>query len=291
MGYSVVGARAEGEMDTHRIENWQTFVASAAQWTKGGPNGANIFRGQAEEDWALCPSLTRLLNERGLALDQAVATERRILEEFQNRYHGRDDHCAQLRKSDLLSWWEMMQHYSVPTRLLDWATSPYAALYFSVSTSMDRDGALFIMDAGHLQWIQVTRARDPEDTPNLKAFQELNKSVNGEPFEKSMVIISSPTPTTRMLAQHSSFTISTELLESHDVTGDDITFGRCVNRAETNPSLFDKFVVPKELKSEFTERLGREGFTQDILFPDSRLMDREGEAFLERIRNIFEECA
>lgn len=278
-------------MDTHRLEDWQTFVSSAARWTEDGPNGPTIFRGQADECWGLCPSLTGELNERGCALDRGVTIEHRILEEFQNCYQGRDDHCAHLKRTDLLSWWETMQHYSVPTRLLDWTKSPYAALYFSVSASVDRDGALFVMDAGHLQWIQATRARDPEETPNLAAFQELTKSVNGKPYEKSMVVISSPTPTIRMSAQHSSFTISTELLESHDVTGDDITFGRCINRSDTNPSLFDKFVVPKELKSEFTERLSREGFTQDALFPDSRVMDRESEAFLGKIQRIFEECA
>jgi len=218
-----------------------------------------------------------------------MTIERRILERFQGCYQGRDDYCAQLKKTDLLSWWETMQHYSVPTRLLDWTKSPYAALYFTVSASVDKNGALFIMDAGHLQWIQATRARDPEGAPNLAAFQELDKSVNGDPYEKSMGVISSPIPNARMLAQHSSFTISTELLESHDVTGDEIVFGRCINRDETNPSLFDKFVVPKELKGEFTERLSREKITQEAIFPDSRVMDKESQAFLAGIRDILDE--
>ena len=182
-----------------------------------------------------------------------------------------------------------MQHHAVPTRLLDWTTWPHAALYFAVSDLPDKNGALFVMDAGHLQWIQNIRARDPEDDPNRTAFQELNKSVLGKPYEKSMVVISSPAPTARMSAQQSSFTIWTEILEPHDVTGDDITFGRCLNRADTKRSLFDVFVVRSDLKKEFIERLEKEGIHEECLFPDSRIMDKDSMSFLREVETILDE--
>ncbi|MCP4611471.1 MAG: FRG domain-containing protein [Planctomycetes bacterium] len=275
-------------MKIHTIESWESFVASAEQWTKEGPNGPNIFRGQADEDWKLSPSLTRVLNQRGYTPQTAKLTEDRILKDFQNRYQARDEHCRTLNTTDLLSWWEVMQHHFVPTRLLDWTKSPHAALYFAVSSLPDKNGSLFIMDAGYLQWIQSTRARDPDDKPNWAAFQELNKSVHGNLYKKSMVIISSPTPTDRMSAQHSSFTISTEILESHDVTGDDITFGRCINRTDAELSLFDKFVVSSDLKKEFTERLEWEGFHRESMFPDSRIMDEGIESFLGEVKTILD---
>jgi len=34
----------------------------------------------------------------------------------------------------MLEWLSVMQHYGVPTRLLDFTTSPYAALYFGLET-------------------------------------------------------------------------------------------------------------------------------------------------------------
>ncbi len=34
----------------------------------------------------------------------------------------------------MLEWLAVMQHYGVPTRLLDFTTSPYAALYFGLET-------------------------------------------------------------------------------------------------------------------------------------------------------------
>jgi hypothetical protein len=183
----------------------------------------------------------------------------------------------------------MMQHHSVPTRLLDWTKSPYAALYFAVAGLPDENGAFYIMDAGHLQWIQSTRAQDPDEQPNWHAFGELNKSVHAEPYEESTVIISSPTRTARMAAQHSSFTLSTEILESHNVTADNITFGKCINRADTEPTLFCKYLIPNGLKSALMDKLQKKGVCQEQLFPDSRIMDHESESFLKEVAKILDD--
>ena len=276
-------------MILRRIESWEQFVTSAKKWTEKGPNGPNIFRGQSDESWSLIPSLTRRFEKKGYDYKKAHKVEGIILHEFQSRYSDIDGHCKILKKTDALSWWEVMQHHSVPTRLLDWSKSPHASLFFAASGPPEKNGAFYIMDAGHLQWIQTTRAKDPKDKPNWKAFQELNKSVNGSSYEKSMVVITAPFPTSRMNAQQSSFTLSTEILESHDITGDDITFGHCANRVETNPSIFYKFIVPSTLKSELLEKLKERGFTQDALFPDSRIMDDDSEEFLKIIEQIIEE--
>src|SRR5215212_6895776 len=39
-----------------------------------------------------------------------------------------------------------MQHYRVPTRLLDWSESPLVGLYFAVTEHPEKDGSLWCLD-------------------------------------------------------------------------------------------------------------------------------------------------
>jgi len=270
------------------IDSWQRFEELSKEWTADGPYGPNIYRGQSDASWELVPSFTRLCNEHGFDKKSAMRVENELISEFQQRYRNKDEFCEFLKINDLLPWWEIMQHHSAPTRLLDWSKSPHAALYFAVSSSMGLDGAIYVMDAGHLQWIQSVRANDPEDKPNLAAFQELNKSVNGQPYKKSMVIISSPSPTDRMLVQKSSFSLSTEILESHDVTGDEIVFNKVINHNSSEHSIFYKFQVPNKAKHALLKELEKMGYTGSSLFPDERIMDKNAEDFRNKANEIIQ---
>ena len=270
------------------IDSWQRFEELSNRWTAEGPYGPNKYRGQSDASWELVPSLARICNENGFDTKTAMLVENELLIEFQKRYRIKDDFCESLRINDLLSWWEIMQHHSAPTRLLDWSKSPHAALYFAVSSSKDLDGAIYVMDAGHLQWIQSVRVRDPAEKPNWKAFQELNKSVNGHPYIKSMVIISSPIQTERMLAQQSSFSISTEILESHDATGDEIVFDKVINYDSAKHSIFYKFQVPAKAKQVLLIELEKMAYTNSSIFPDERIMDKNSEDYRNKANEIIE---
>src|ERR1051326_1017608 len=47
-------------------------------------------------------------------------------------------------------WLCLMQHYSLPTRLLDWSESILPALYFAAREDTDEDGALIVLNAKRL---------------------------------------------------------------------------------------------------------------------------------------------
>jgi hypothetical protein len=95
------------------------------------------YRGQRCASWGLSPKFYRAEYED--------AFEEEIRQEFQSR-------AIQLIQGRLpitdYDWYFLMQHYGVPTRLLDWTDNPLAGLYFAVAESRkDKcDAAVWILD-------------------------------------------------------------------------------------------------------------------------------------------------
>lgn len=83
-----------------------------------------FFRGQADVSWSLTPKVLREkdYNEKELVLDF---------------YHYGPLHSFNYDlDNDRLSLLTDMQHYEVPTRLLDWSLSPLSSLYFAVEKTI-----------------------------------------------------------------------------------------------------------------------------------------------------------
>jgi hypothetical protein len=55
-----------------------------------------------------------------------------------------------LERDDVSEWLPIMQHYGLPTRLLDWTTNLLVGLYFCCSRRKEEDGALFAFNPSML---------------------------------------------------------------------------------------------------------------------------------------------
>ena len=88
-----------------------------------------VFRGQSDAAWGLQSTLERTLGGTWNA-QSARKFEDYSLDVFKSKYHIYSG-TEHLPKSKL-SWLSVMQHYGVPTRLIDFTTSPYIALYFAL---------------------------------------------------------------------------------------------------------------------------------------------------------------
>lgn len=105
-----------------------------------------LFRGQADAAWHLQSSLERVVGEEWSA-EKARRFEDFSLKYFCSKFHLYDR--ENIQPSSKLGWLSIMQHYGVPTRLLDFTESPYVALYFALEASapsQQRDLALYAVD-------------------------------------------------------------------------------------------------------------------------------------------------
>jgi hypothetical protein len=109
------------------IRNWDEFQTHLQSY-RGDHRYKWCFRGQANSNWPLVPGLERLvLNRRRENLRNV---ERVLLDRFKRQAHHYLPKTPE--ESAVIEWYALMQHWGVPTRLLDFTLSPYVALFFAL---------------------------------------------------------------------------------------------------------------------------------------------------------------
>lgn len=91
------------------------------------------FRGQPDYSYKLEPGIFR----------DDKYNEAEMYEEFIRRY---PDHSSSHK--NIFEWLTLMQHYGLPTRLLDWSTNLLVALFFCCNENQNGDGAVFAFNPG-----------------------------------------------------------------------------------------------------------------------------------------------
>lgn len=110
-------------------------LIAALERDNAGYNGAIWFRGHARKTWKLAPGYLRLDNP---------PSESTLLKRFKQSAAMLLDRDPK----DSFDWLFLMQHYGLPTRLLDWSESPLVALYFAVEDHdkhLSEDAALWCL--------------------------------------------------------------------------------------------------------------------------------------------------
>jgi len=228
-------------------KTWGEFVNVAEESDVGNAfQAAYAFRGQPRACWeTLRPSLRRHVD--GLQPDAAIKVEQLLLRRFQAQAFTHLPHGAAVDRvpTTLLGWWCLMQHYGVPTRLLDWTRSMYVAAYFAVESEPEHDGAV---------WVVHSRTVQDAMRPLLKGAVPLeDPQAHWRPDAQPDLQFVGPTrETDRMTAQQTLFSLSRWVLADHGaIIGDVVSQKQGIGK----PVHFCKVVIPRQSKLQLLRRL------------------------------------
>lgn len=202
------------------------------------------YRGQGDCDWSLSPGLFRLTG---------VPSENSFLTRFKQSAAMLIDR----HPKDSFDWMFLMQHYGVPTRLLDWTESPLTALYFAVSDKLreSSDGALWSLKPAELN--RIAGVNDDEilsfDDTELSSYSL--ETLRQNPRNRLSPLATIATRNNpRIQAQLGVFTIhhlDHRPIESFCAKSEVI-----------------KYVIPKENKEDIRKELKLLGISKFTLFPE-----------------------
>lgn len=165
----------------------------------GEYKGPVWYRGHSDADWNLEPKYMRIPN---------APPETHYLNKFKQDATMILNHQP---KSEF-EWMFLMQHYGIPTRLLDWTESPLVGLYFALLTQQEKQGALWVLLPCDLNIKSNYRPEFEFEIPSFEDEQMLGyvpSTIARENKSKLLPMAAiAPRNSQRMQAQQGVFTIS-----------------------------------------------------------------------------------
>lgn len=214
---------------------------------------ALFFRGQSTDnpEWKLRPRIYRGTYD--------AWAENVMIGEFQREAISRQTRCP--APGDTSAWLSLMQHYGLPTRLLDWSTSVGVAAYFAVCHEM-REGpcVIWVLSPEHLN---KCSGDDPGRVPHLgsplamKQFPYVLRRhlfPKNEGMEQHVVACAGAEVDARLMLQQSVFTVHGPEIPLEESAGSE----RFLLRLMVTPGG----------RTEIAKGLGLLGIRRSYLFPD-----------------------
>ena len=232
------------KQNVYEVSTWNELIDVVKKQNESLPAGHEIwYRGQNNSNYSLIPGLLR----RKYASNKI--NEKEIFETYKKLSQRLS--FAQDNEWDLLI---DMQHYFIPTRLLDWSESLGIALFFAISNRQEEnDMALFLLDPFELNKYSEKQGIPtvPDDNMGLSYVENY---INKSPFPPQYPIaIKSLYTNNRILAQRGMFTI-------HGDNTNDIE--------KLCPNAVNKIIIKQEVVPEIMEFLEFANINEITVYPD-----------------------
>ncbi len=213
-----------------------------------------VYRGVADTSWGLKTSLSRL----GGAFE---SVEGPLLRSFKKYAEP-----GAIPGDSIWTRLSVAQHHGLPTRVLDWTVAPKVAVHFATAEEdhYDEDAAIWRVNVPETTKLLPDSLKSvlhneyaylfsvdmlEKNIPTLKAFDALQ---NEEPF---VLFFEPPSLDARIVNQWAILSIMpdatlilSEFLHNHS-------------------ALYDRIIIPKELKWEVRDKLDQDNVTERMLFP------------------------
>jgi hypothetical protein len=212
------------------------------------------FRGMADERDDLTTSLRRL----GGAF---ARHEGHLLRNFR-KYAHRD---AALGDS-VWNWLALAQHHGLPTRLLDWTFSPFVALHFATTyiEEFHLDGVVWCVDYVKTHQLLPSPLRKVLDEESAQVFttEMLERAAPSLPEFDALgqehefaVFLDPPSLDERIVNQFALLSFMSSPKADMDTW------------FQQHPNLFNRLIIPSQLKWEVRDKLDQANVTERVLFP------------------------
>ena len=207
------------------------------------------FRGQSDFSWPVIPSIARK-GKDPIGREWAL----------HKRFRQNAGRLASDKPATDWEWYLLMQHFGVPTRLLDWTESPLTALYFAVEDqkSIKKDASVWVISPTAFNEILGFAASVRNDLPCIGLDTELDgyriDQVRKSKTTLSPIAAIAPRQSARMAAQHSVFVA----YHGDFVPLDDMK----------DTSFAWKYKIPSTSKQKILKELSALSVTRLSLFPE-----------------------
>ena len=212
----------KNKIEISYAENISEFL----QIIKDTPH-AKWFRGVSNENHSLKPEIGRI--KIGEYTTDALKKEYTLFSEFERFI----PYFEKISGNDLAF---LAQHYGLPTRLLDWTSSPLVALFFA-TRSREHNGSVYIL-------------KNIEEMPSNLEYKSLLSAEGFEPKSNKTYLVIPSAVTSRLITQSGIFTLHSDPF------------------IPLTDEVLKKIIIPENKKESFFNELEQLGVHYFSLFPD-----------------------
>lgn len=248
-----------------RVKSFQQFVEviESCRSKSGGPLW---YRGCGKKVYELIPKLYR--HKKSSSLEDYLDLEDQLVE----RFCQRSIPFVKQSPEDEWGWLFVMQHYGIPTRLLDWTENPFMALFFAVTSApyskgksgrsiFDTDATVWILDP--IIWnkhaVDLKSFSGKILTPNDSNLSAYKPGSDRNIMNEYPIAIYGAHNSPRIVAQRGTFVVFGKKTQSIE---------RIYGEYDFPEGCLTKIILNRGSLPSLCETLRNHGITDSVVFPD-----------------------